>query len=98
MDKVKALALFSGGLDSVLSAKIVMNQGIEVEAIYFVNAFLPGHRTGEDEPFSLQKRIAEHLGIKLNFSDISTPHLKIVQNPHYGYGGNANPCIDCRDR
>ena len=92
---IKALALFSGGLDSALSAKIVSNQGVEVEAVYFVNAFL-SEGNGRDPSGARQKRIVEQLGIKLHILDISRAHLAMVQNPRYGYGENLNPCIDCR--
>jgi len=87
---VKALALFSGGLDSALAAKIVLDQGVQVEALYFVNAFLPTQHNTE------MSRWAGQLGAKLHILDISQPHLELVRSPRYGYGGNMNPCIDCR--
>ncbi len=96
---VKALALFSGGLDSTLSAKIILDQGAEVEAIYFANAFLPAqhkHRQASLDRKSYLTGQACQLGIKLHILDISRPHLEIVRNPRYGYGENMNPCIDCR--
>jgi tRNA-specific 2-thiouridylase len=103
--KVKALALFSGGLDSVLAVKLILSQGIAVEGIFFVNAFLPAPRNtrqaaglpaSDNAGQALQKRIAEQLGVKLHILDISRPHLTLVQQPRYGYGKNINPCIDCR--
>ncbi|MBL7092054.1 MAG: hypothetical protein ISS24_01470 [Candidatus Omnitrophica bacterium] len=87
---VKALALFSGGLDSALAVKIVLDQGVQVEALYFVNAFLPARHNTE------MGRRAGQLGAKLHVLDISQPHLELVRSPRYGYGGNMNPCIDCR--
>jgi tRNA U34 2-thiouridine synthase MnmA/TrmU len=36
---MKAIALLSGGLDSTLAAKIVMEQGIELEALNFLTVF-----------------------------------------------------------
>lgn len=101
--KIKALALFSGGLDSVLSAKVILQQDIDVEAIYFVNAFLPASRNSrqagepaQEDPLTLQKRVTGQLGIRLHILNISRPHLELVRRPRYGYGGNMNPCIDCR--
>jgi len=95
--KAKALALFSGGLDSTLAAKIVKDQGLEVEAVHFVNAFLSGYKPRqEDLGLGLQRRQTKKLGIKLNIVDISCAHLELVLNPRYGYGENMNPCIDCR--
>ncbi len=31
---VKAISLFSGGLDSMLAIKLIVEQGIDVEALY----------------------------------------------------------------
>ena len=42
MEKIKALALFSGGLDSALAIKVVQEQGIEVIALNFVSHFFGG--------------------------------------------------------
>lgn len=89
---VKALALFSGGLDSVLAAGVVSAQGVAVEAVYLLNAFLPGYNKICQGP----KKAAECLGIKLHILDVADAHLKLVINPCYGYGANLNPCIDCR--
>ena len=35
----KALVLMSGGLDSILAAKVLMEQGIEVTGLTFVSNF-----------------------------------------------------------
>lgn len=86
MQKVKALVLFSGGLDSMLAVKILQNQGIEVEGICFTSIF-----------FSCQKakQTAESIGLQLKKVDISEELLEIVKNPPSGYGKHLNPCIDC---
>lgn len=94
--QVKALALFSGGLDSALSAKVILDQGVQVEAVHFINAFLAGRKGKTNIECSLQKRQASQLGIKLHILDISKAHLEMVQSPVYGYGSHMNPCIDCR--
>jgi len=84
--KSKALLLFSGGLDSILAAKILERQGIEVSALTFVSFFFDARQA---------KKSAKENGIKLIIRDISTPHLKIVRNPQFGRGTGMNPCIDC---
>lgn len=84
--KAKCLLLFSGGLDSMLAAKVLMEQGIGVLGITFKSCFF-----GEEQA----KKAAKEVGIKLKIIDISKEHLKIVKNPKYGYGKNMNPCIDC---
>jgi len=86
MRKVRALILFSGGLDSILAAKILMEQGVECEGLCFKSCFFDGKQA---------KKAAKQLGIKLRIVDFSKEHLKIVKCPKYGDGRNMNPCIDC---
>ncbi|MBU3964545.1 tRNA 4-thiouridine(8) synthase ThiI [Patescibacteria group bacterium] len=86
MKKAKALVLLSGGLDSILTAKLLLEQKIEVEALVFKSCFFD----------SKQAEItAKKLGIKLRIIDFSKKHFEMVKNPKYGYGKNMNPCIDC---
>ena len=82
----KALGLLSGGLDSSLAALCLKRQGVEVTAIAFVTPFFGGSKA---------ERMARQLDIPLIVKDISKIHLDMVKNPHYGYGKNMNPCIDC---
>lgn len=84
--KAKALGLFSGGLDSILAVKVLMDQGIEVIAVSFKTPFFG--------PESAAKA-AQEIGISLLVKDITAPHLEIVRSPRYGYGAHMNPCIDC---
>ncbi len=84
--KVRALVVFSGGLDSLLSARLLMDQGIEVEALSFESSFYNAEKA----------RIgAGQLGIKLRIMDISQRMLALTKNPPHGYGKNMNPCLDC---
>ena len=87
MKKRKALLLFSGGLDSILAAKILKDQGIEVVGLTFRSYFFDERQA---------KKYAKQLGISLKIVDISEEHFEIVKNPKYGYGKSINPCIDCR--
>ena len=86
--KIKALALFSGGLDSALAVKVVKDQGIEVTALNFVSHFFGGKNEKAE-------KMAEQLGIKLEYIDFKRRHTEMMQNPVYGRGKNMNPCIDC---
>jgi tRNA-specific 2-thiouridylase len=99
----KAVALISGGLDSMLAAKVILDQGIRVEGINFFTGFcVEGHthairNKDRDRP----KRnnalwVAEQLGIKLHIIDIIEEYKDIVANPRHGYGANLNPCLDCK--
>jgi len=89
--KAKALALFSGGLDSSLAIKLVQEQGIEVEAVTFLTPFYSAKSGG----FSLE-RAAQQLGVPLTIVRLGLDYLRVVRKPKYGYGKHMNPCIDCR--
>lgn len=86
--KVKALALFSGGLDSALAIKVMKEQGIEVVALNFVSHFFGG-RSEKAE------KMATQLGVELEYIDFKKRHMEVVKEPVYGRGKNMNPCIDC---
>lgn len=86
MLKIKALVLFSGGLDSILAAKTLTEQGIEVELVCFVSNFYNA---------ASAKKSADHIGLKLNILNIENEIIEVVKNPPSGLGKNMNPCIDC---
>jgi len=86
--KIKALALFSGGLDSALAIKVVQEQGIEVIALNFVSHFFGGKNEKAES-------MAKQLGIRLEYIDFKKRHTLVVEDPVYGRGKNMNPCIDC---
>ncbi len=99
----KAVALVSGGLDSMLAVKVIQEQGIHVEGINFFTGFcVEGHthairKRDQKKP----KRnnalwVAERLGIKLHIIDIVEEYKEVVFNPKYGYGAHLNPCLDCK--
>lgn len=88
---MKAIALFSGGLDSCLAIKIIQNIGIEVEAVNINTGF---ESNFEKEEYL--KKTAEDLGVKFTSIDSRQQFLdEILFTPKYGYGKNFNPCIDC---
>lgn len=91
---IKALALFSGGLDSLLAMKLIIEQGIEVIGLYFETGFL-GNKNIEEKEIEL-KRLTDKIGAKLEIIDIRDEYIqKVLFDPKYGYGKNFNPCIDC---
>jgi len=94
MKKIKALSLFSGGLDSILATRVVMAQGVEVEAIQFVTPFF-NYDILEDVEAHKAKMLAQY-GIHVDVEDISTGYLQLLHNPVHGFGKNFNPCIDCK--
>jgi len=81
-----ALAMISGGLDSILAAKLVKDQGIEVIGIFFKSYFF-----SEENALKIVKQI----DIPLEVVDFSKEHFEMVKNPKHGHGKNMNPCIDC---
>jgi tRNA-specific 2-thiouridylase len=87
---MKAIALVSGGLDSLLAARLIEKQGVEVILVNFKIPFChskPGHGAN---------RLFGSLGPSLRIIELSEDFLEIVKNPVYGYGSNINPCIDCK--
>ena len=84
--KIRALALISGGLDSLLAAKLIHDQGCEVIGLHFHIPFCK---------VNIQKSFPK-IGIKIIEIDLGQQFLKLIQEPHYGFGSNMNPCIDCK--
>jgi tRNA U34 2-thiouridine synthase MnmA/TrmU len=91
---MKAIALLSGGLDSTLAAKMVMEQGIEIEALNFLTVFCTC--TNRGETCLASQKAVNALGIPLKVFNVSEEYLDVVKHPEHGYGRNMNPCIDCR--
>ena len=82
----RALAMVSGGLDSILAAKIIQEQGIEVIGICFRSFFFNEANA---------QRMSKQIGMPLVVVDFSDEHFGMVKSPKHGYGKNINPCIDC---
>lgn len=101
--KPSAIALISGGLDSMLAAKVILDQGVHVEGVNFYTGFcVEGHTHAvRAKNRNKQKRnnalwVAEQLGIKLHIVDVIEEYKEVVLNPSHGYGKNLNPCLDCK--
>ncbi len=87
-NKRMALALLSGGLDSILALKLVMEQGVDVIALNIHTPFL-------NDKVDYAGLTAEKFGIPLVRLETGEEYLEIVRRPGYGYGSGMNPCIDC---
>ncbi len=85
---VRAVALLSGGLDSMLAIRILQLQGIEVEALNFRTKFACCQ--------SQAAQAADELGVQLSVFAERDDYLEVIRNPQHGYGRGANPCVDCR--
>ena len=100
----KAVALISGGLDSLLAARLMLDQGVHVEGINFYTGFcVEGHTQAiRRQPGNAKPKrnnalwVAEQLGIKLHIIEVVEEYKAVVINPKHGYGANLNPCLDCK--
>jgi len=89
----KAISMFSGGLDSVLASKLMLDQGIDLIGLNFITEFA----SSDIEAFKKSIRsFAGEIDLKIQFIDISADFLEMLKNPRYGYGKHFNPCIDCK--
>ncbi len=86
---MKALALLSGGLDSILAVKLMLDQGIDVVAINFITPFQISEKKWVQE-------ITKKFKIPLKTVKLGEDYLKIIMKPKFRYGKHMNPCIDCR--
>lgn len=95
----KALSLISGGLDSILATKAIMNQGIHVEGINFFTGFAGDHchcfKILDGDPMNA-KWACDKLGIKLHVVNVIDEFKSVLIKPEHGYGANLNPCLDCK--
>ena len=85
---MKAIVLFSGGLDSILAACMLKDQGFEVVGI---NLITPFHDCSKEA-----KKCAEEIGIDLVIRSFGQEYVDMLAHPRWGYGSNVNPCLDCR--
>ncbi|MFH1447525.1 MAG: hypothetical protein ABIG39_01565 [Candidatus Micrarchaeota archaeon] len=88
---VRAVGMFSGGLDSSLAIKIIQEQGIEVIGLHFESPFCSCGESG-----CLVKIAAKELEMKLMLVDEGMEFIRMIRKPKHGYGSAINPCIDCR--
>src|SRR5512133_2470366 len=93
--KRKALALLSGGLDSTLAVKMMLDMGLDVEALNFTSPFCTC--TGKNSGCKSEAvRVAQEFNIPIKVIHKGLDYLEIVRNPKHGYGKGVNPCVDCR--
>jgi tRNA U34 2-thiouridine synthase MnmA/TrmU len=89
----KAVILLSGGLDSTLAAKLMLEQGVELLGVNFDVGFESLLKPGKQSQVA---KSAEELGIKFTKKDVSIEFFNVLKGPKFGYGSGKNPCIDCK--
>jgi tRNA-specific 2-thiouridylase len=88
---VKAIAAFSGGLDSILAAALVHRLGVDVTLLHVQHLF-----SANEEGRARIRAAAGRIALPLRIVDASAEHLEVIRNPKHGYGRGMNPCVDCR--
>ena len=83
---IRALGLFSGGLDSMLAAMVLRDQGLEVAGVTFITPFYGAERA---------RVSAAHLALPLHEVDFTEKFLPLIYTPPRGFGRHHNPCLDC---
>lgn len=91
---MKAIALLSGGLDSIVAIKLIKEQGIDILALNFTSPFCTCTKKGST--CSSAAAAAKQLNVPLKVIAKGMDYFKAVENPKFGYGSAMNPCIDCR--
>jgi len=94
MNRVRAISLFSGGLDSICATRLVMEQEVEVIAVKFITPFF-GYDILKD-PEKYRSETKEKYGIDVRIVDVSEDYLQLLRHPSHGFGKYFNPCIDCK--
>jgi tRNA-specific 2-thiouridylase len=105
MEKITAVGLMSGGLDSTLAAKLILDQGIAVRAVNFYTGFCTtdfrrqvNRQKAKGKVYHNESlKSAAQLGVEIEYIDISATYIPdVLMNPKHGYGSAMNPCLDCR--
>ena len=89
LQRVRALSLLSGGLDSQLAVCVLREQGIDVHGVVFESPFFDS---------AAARKASAQLGIELHVLDFTGDILELINDPKHGFGSCMNPCIDCHAR
>jgi tRNA U34 2-thiouridine synthase MnmA/TrmU len=91
---VRALSMFSGGLDSLLATRVIKDLGVEVVALHFTAPFIrPISRGASERGVEYWRRV---LGVTVREIKMGPEFIDVIRAPMYGHGKNLNPCVDCK--
>jgi hypothetical protein len=90
----RCIALYSGGLDSILAIKLMEELGIEVIPLYFCTPFFGFEALRDPETF--KKMHDDRFRIHIKVINYTEDMIRIVNDPPHGFGKHFNPCIDCK--
>ena len=96
---IKAIGLFSGGLDSMLAVKLIKDQGVAVDVLHYQIGFEHPKLRRRAQHQEAEVTVAEteqQLGVTIHQRDVTKEFLPVVLHPEHGYGAAMNPCIDCK--
>lgn len=88
---MKAVGLFSGGLDSIIACHLILDQNIQVICLHINAPFIVSEINAVEKSF----RTLRDRGAELVVEELSSDFLNILMAPKHGYGSQMNPCIDC---
>ena len=93
--KKKVVVGMSGGVDSTVAVKLLLDAGYDVEGVYLKLHDMIGYN---EESFKKVKYVANYFKIKVSMLDLSKEFKKSVYEPFiksYKDGQTPNPCADC---
>lgn len=90
--KKLAIGLYSGGLDSLLAARLVVDQGFSIILLTFLSPFFEDRRPDS----TLLKKLLPASSFSIQEIEMGLEFFKMLRSPRFGYGRNVNPCIDCK--
>jgi tRNA U34 2-thiouridine synthase MnmA/TrmU len=89
---MKAIGLISGGLDSTLTVKLLLDMGFEIICLNMKTSFCLCDQKGSCN----SQKVAEKYKLPLVRIFGGKDYIDLIKNPKHGYGRGMNPCIDCR--
>lgn len=90
--KDKALALISGGLDSIIAARLILEQGIDCTGVYFSSPLW----SNPEKENNFIKKVSEENNLKIIIKNVGEDYIEMIKTPKHGHGKNINPCLDCK--